>query len=140
MNELKNYAELEFSNPILIDVFGNYMPNSVLAEVVDESGIIKLKLAVNPPVEIPKNCEDIIGLLFGMLENNPDASIGKAYSEKKTEILQETVYRLSKVLDGFSSVKLVLETTAASVENPDAEVTTHTEFTLNRTKTGGVSK
>lgn len=134
MGELKNYAEFKFSNPILIDIFGHYMENSVLAAFVSESGEINLKLEIKTPVKAPKNCEDVLGILFMILEDNPTLPIGQAYTENKTDIMRETIFRLSQILDGFNNVKIVLHTTQASEENPEDETSTHTEFTLNRTK------
>lgn len=136
MNELKNYAELSFSNPILLDVFGRYMENSVLASFVSQSGTLNLKFNVNPPVDPPKNCEQVLSLLFALLESDTEGNVGQAYAANRLEILRDTVFRLSHILDGFSSVRLTLHTTEKSPENPDAEVTKHTEFTLNRTKSG----
>ena len=136
MNELKNYAEMSFSNPILLDVFGRYMENSVLVSFVSQNGTLNLKFRVNPPVEPPKNCEQVLSLLFALLESDTDGSVGRAYASKRLEILRDTIFSLSHILDGFSSVRLTIHTTERSPENPDAEVTKHTEFTLNRTKSG----
>lgn len=134
MEKLKNYAELTFCNPILLDVFGHYMENSVLATFVSQTGEINLKFRLNPPVEPPKNCEQVLSLLFALLESNPQSIAGQAYASQKLDILRETVFRLSQVLDGFGNVKLTLHTTEKSRENPCSEVTKHTVFTLNRTK------
>lgn len=134
MSELKNYAELTFSNPIILDVFGNYMDNSILASIVSENGDVSIKFKVNPPLEPPKNCEQIISLLFALLESNTESPLGQAYAAKRLEILREIVFRLSQVIDGFGSVKLILHTTEKSPANPDTEVSKHTEFTLNREK------
>lgn len=132
MSELKNYAVLTFFNPILIDIFGNNMENSVLASFVSQSGEISLKFKVNPPIEPPKNCEQVLSLLFALLESDTGGRVGQAYAEKKLSIMRETLFRLSQVLDGFGNVKLLLHITEKSGD--DAEVTKHTEFTLNRTK------
>lgn len=140
MDELKNYAEISFSNPILLDVFGNYMENSVLASFVSQNGTLHLKFKVNPPVEPPKNCEQVLSLLFALLESNTDSRVGQAYAAKRLDIMRDTIFRLSQILDGFSSVRMTIHTTEMSPDNPDAEVTKHTEFTLNRTKSGTADK
>ncbi|MBQ8297085.1 MAG: hypothetical protein IJX77_04810 [Ruminococcus sp.] len=140
MDEMKNYTEFSFSNPILIDVFGNYMENAMLASFVSHNGTISLKLEVTPPAAPPKNCEDVLSLLFNMLESSEDTAVGQAYSAKKTEIMRETLLRLSQVLDGFSDVNLVLHTTEQSPENPDEKITKHTEFKLHRTKSETTSE
>lgn len=135
MEELKNYAELSFSNPILLDVFGSYMENSVLASFVTQTGMINLKFKVNPPVEPPKNCEQILSLLFALLESNSEVNmVGKAYSAKRLEIMRDTILRLSQILDGFVNVKLILHTTEQSPDNSESEITKHTEFTFDRAK------
>ncbi len=139
MSELKNYAELKFSNPIILDVFGTYMPNSLLATIVSQSGEINLKFKLASPLEPPKNCEQVVSLLFALLESNAQSPLGQAYAAKRTEILRDTVFRLSQILEGFSTVKLVLHITEKSPANPETEVAKHTEFTLNRKKSSTTS-
>lgn len=132
MKALKNYAEISFSNPILIDIFSHYMKNSVLASFVSDSGKISLTFKVNPPVETPKNCEQVLGLLYALLESNGDTAAGQAYNEHMTDILRETLYRLTLVLDGFTDVRMSIHTTEGADGAEDKEITRHTEFTLSR--------
>ncbi len=134
MDKLKNYAELKFSNPILLDVLSHHIPNSLLATFVSETGMINLRFRITPPVEAPKNCEQVLSLIFALLESNTESPVGKAYAAKSADILRETVFRLSQVLDGFSSVKINLHTTERSPLPPYGEVEKLTAFTLNRTK------
>lgn len=134
MNGLKNYAEMTFSNPVLIDIFEHYMENSVLASFVSEKGEIHMRFKVNPPVEPPKSCEQVLSLLFALLESNTGSKVGKAYEVRKNEIMRETIFRLSHVLDGFGDAKITIHTTEKSADNPDVAVTKHTEFTLSRKK------
>lgn len=125
MDKLKNFAEISFTNPILLDIFGHYMKNSVLASFVSESGAVNLKFRVNPPVDPPKNREQVLSLLFALLESNPESAAGQAYNEHMKEILRETLYRLAFVLDGFGDVKMFIHTSENGIEQ-------HTEFTLTR--------
>ncbi len=127
MDKLKNYAEISFTNPILLDIFGHYMTNSVLASFVSESGIVSLKFRVNPPVDPPKSCEQVLSLLYALLESNPESAAGQAYNEHMKDILRETLYRLAFVLDGFGDVKMSIHT----FENG---ITKHTEFTLSKSR------
>lgn len=135
MEKLRNYAELKFSNPILLDVLGHYLPNSLLASFVSETGMLELKFRINPPVDSPKNCEQVLSLIFALLESNTESPVGRAYAEKRTDILKETVLRLSQILDGFGSVKINVHTVEKSPVPPYGEVEKLTAFTLNRTKT-----
>lgn len=135
MSELKNYAELSFINPILIDVLGHHISNSVLASFVSEKGVVRLKFRITPGTVAPTNCEQVISLLFALIESNPESPLGAAYAEKRADILSETVLRLSHVLDGFGKVKIDLHTTEKSPAAPYTEVQKHTEFTLEREKT-----
>lgn len=130
MDKLKNYAVISFTNPILLDIFGHYMKNSVLASFVSESGVVNLKFRVKPPVDPPKSCEQVLSLIYALLESNPESPAGKAYSEHMKEILRETLYRLAFVLDGFGDVKLSIHTSENGVEQ-------HTEFTLTKTRHSG---
>lgn len=134
MSEFKNYAELSFSNPILLEIFEKYMSNSLLVSFVDQSGIIKLRFRIESSVNVPKNCEDVLSLLFLLMEENKELPIGMEYELKKTEIVSSVILDLSKVLEGFNSVKILLHTTTADPENNEAETTVDTEFTLNRTQ------
>ena len=133
MSELKNYAEISFSNPIFIDILERHISNSVLAEIIDTQGKINLKLPIIEKPLPPKTCEDIIGLIYKLFETNTDTDIGAAYAEKKCEILSDTIFELSKLIDGFTTVSVTLDVTVKSEDNPDETINTHTEFTLNKT-------
>lgn len=134
MEELKNYAELTFSNPILLDVFEKYISNSVLVLFVSQDGTINLKFKINPPIDTPKNCEQVLSLLFALLESNSESKVGQAYAAQSSNILRETLFRLSHILDGFGDVKLLIFTTEKSKDNSDSEITRRTEFKLSRKK------
>ena len=43
MAEVKNYAEIRFTNPIFIDIFSKFADNSVMAGIVSENGEIELR-------------------------------------------------------------------------------------------------
>lgn len=135
MEELKNYAVMRFSNPILIDILGKRIPNAVMAALVSESGEFKMKFRINGgELEPLKNCENVISLFFALAESNPDSPLGKAYSEHKSEILLDAVLMLSQLLDGFTEVKILFHYTTASKDDPEKEFVKETNFTLNRTK------
>ena len=134
MSGLKNYAEITFVNPVLLDIFQHYAENSVLASFVSENGEVNMKFQLNDSRdEAPKSCEQVLSLLFALFESNPESPIGRIYVQYRTEILRETVLRLSHVLDGFGTVKLSMH---RSVVTPGENgiVTKHTEFVLNRSK------
>lgn len=129
MNELKNYAEIVFTNPIIIDIFSRYADNSVLASFVEKNGSIRLKFRVDPPVDPPKSCEQVLSLMYALFESNPESKIGEIYVKNQKAILRETLYRLSQVLDGFNDVKLFIHTS-----QPDSDAAVYTECTITRTK------
>lgn len=129
MSELKNYAEIVFTNPIIIDIFSQYADNSVLASFVEKSGSIRVKFKVVPSTEPPATCEQVLSLLYALFESNPGSEIGSIYMKNQQAILRETIYRLSQVLDGFSDIKIVIHIT-----QPDSDISTHTECTISRTK------
>ncbi len=134
MSELKNYAQLRFINPIFLDILSHNIKNSVLAKLVGADGVMELKLETDPATPIPKNCEDVLTLLFMLFEYDEETELGQAYAANKLDIMSETILRLSQILDGFGEVELILHTTQASAEDPEAEVTRHTEFKLSRTR------
>lgn len=128
MDKLENYAEIVFTNPVIIDIFSRYTTNSVLASFVNRDGSIRMRFRVAPPVEPPKSCEQVLSLMYALFESNPSSKLGEIFLKNQTAILRETVYRLSQVLDGFSDVKLSIHTKA-----PDSDLCTHTECTITRT-------
>lgn len=130
----KNYAEIHMTNAVLIDIFSRYADNSAMAELVSTDGSIDLKFVLNTPAEPPTCCEHVLSLLFALFESNPETPIGKIYMANQKEILRETIYRLSQVMDSFSDVKLSMHITKPDEQNPGSEVTQHTEFTITRTK------
>lgn len=132
--EPKNYAEIHMTNAVLIDIFSRYADNSSMAAFVTPDGRINMKFMVNSPVEPPTCCEHVLSLLFALLESNPETTIGRIYMANQKEILRETMYRLSHVMDSFSDVKLSIHTTKQDEENPGSEISQHTEFTITRTK------
>ena len=134
MEELKNYAEIHTTNAVLIDILSRYAENSALAEFVAEDGSINLKLSLTPPIDIPSDCEKALSFMFNVIEQNPDTTIGKIYLANQKDILHDVVCGLSRLMDGFSNIKITIHTTLPDEKNPEAEVSQHTEFTLSRSK------
>ncbi|MCR4795127.1 MULTISPECIES: hypothetical protein [Ruminococcus] len=136
MAELENYAELKFTNAVLIDIFSRYADNSEMAEFVAADGSIDMKFKmVNGVMETPKCCEQVLSLMYALFECNPQSTVGRIYHAHQVDILRETVYRLAMVLDSFSDVKLTIHATTADKNDPGKKVSTHTEFTLKKSKT-----
>ena len=136
MAELENYAELKFTNAVLIDIFSRYASNSEMAEFVALDGSIDMKFKmINGVMETPKCCEQVLSLMYALFECNPQSTIGRIYCDHQVDILRETVYRLSKVIDAFSDIKLIIHSTTPDKNDPEKNVSTHTEFTLKKSKT-----
>lgn len=134
MAESFNYAEIRFTNPILIDIFSRYADNSVMAELISDNGEFVLKFKAYVESEPPKCCEHVLSLLFALLESNPQSQIGRIYLENKAGILGETIFCLAQVLDGFSSVKLAAESRVPDKNSPTGYSTIRSETTLTQTK------
>lgn len=134
MEELKNYTEIHTTNAVLIDILSRYAENSALAEFVAEDGSINLKLNLTTPVDVPSDCEQAISFMFNVIEQNPDTTIGKIYLANQKDILRDLVCELSRLMDGFSNIKITIHTTLPDEKNPEAEVSQHTEFTLSKSK------
>ena len=131
MAELENYAELKFTNAVLIDIFSRYASNSEMAEFVADDGSIDMKFKmINGVMETPKCCEQVVSLMYALFECNPQSTIGRIYAAHKVDILRETVYRLAMLLDGFSDIRLTIHSTAQDKNDPTQKISTHTEFTL----------
>ena len=135
MAELENYAELKFTNAVLIDIFSRYASNSEMAEFVADDGSIDMKFKmINGVMETPKCCEQVVSLMYALFECNPQSTIGRIYAAHKVDILRETVYRLAMLLDGFSDIRLTIHSTAQDKNDPTQKISTHTEFTLAKSR------
>ena len=136
MAEDGNYIELRFTNAMMLDIFSRYASDSELAGFVAEDGSIFMRFEmINGVLEPPKNCEEVLSILYILFETNPQSPAGRVYSANRTDILRETVYRLSRVLDSFSDVRMTIHSVAPDENDPSAGKTTHTEFTLTRKRT-----
>ena len=135
MAEVGNYIELKFTNAVMLDIFSRYAANSDLAEFVAEDGSIFMRFEmINGVFEPPKNCEEVLSILYILFETNPQSPAGRVYAANRTDILRETVYRLSRVLDSFSDVRMTIHSVTSDENDPSAGKTTHTEFTLTKTR------
>jgi len=134
MAESFNYAEIRFTNPILIDIFSRYTDNTVMAELISEDGEFVLKFKTYVESEPPKCCEHVLSLFFALLESNPQSQIGRIYMENKANILGETVFCLAQVLDGFSHVKLAAENRVPDENSPTGYSTIRSETVLTHSK------
>ena len=128
MEEMKNYAEMEFINPIVIDIFSHFADNSVMAGVVSENGTLRMRFKVSPDIVPPTSSEQILSLMFALFESNPDTPMGKCYMENQTAILRETIYRLGQVMDGFRDVRMTI-----NVTDPETGSNKRTQFALTKT-------
>ena len=132
MDGLKNYAEIKFTNAVLIDIFSHYADNSAMAGIVSPDGAFRMKFRVTPPVDPPKDTEQLLSLIFALLESNAESPLGRVYMSHQRDILRETIYRLSHVIDSFSDVKMSVHTSVPVSEGSDKEISSHSEFTLTR--------
>jgi len=132
MDKLKNYAEIKFTNAVLIDIFSHYADNSALAEFVADDGSVDMKFRVKPPVDPPRNTSQLLSLMFALFESDPESAMGRVYMANQKEILRETMYRLSHVIDSFSDVKMSINLSVPTEDGSGREVESHTEFTLTR--------
>ena len=72
MAEVKNYAEIRFTNPIFIDIFSKFADNSVMAGIVSENGEIELRFDnTDGPIGKPSCCEHILSILYALMGSNP---------------------------------------------------------------------
>lgn len=132
MDALKNYAEINFTNAVLIDIFSHYADNSAMAEIVGTDGAIHMKFRVKPPVDLPRNTLQLLSLMFALFESNGESPMGRAYMANQRDILRETMYRLSHVIDSFSDVKMSIHTAVPVGDGSGREAESYTEFTLTR--------
>jgi hypothetical protein len=136
MAEQENRIRIRFTNPVFIDIFGRYASNHELAGIVAEDGSADLDFVLQEGApQPPKSCEQVLSLLYALLETDTQSAVGRIYRDNQLNILRESMYRLSEMLEGFSDVRLTMDITAPDKNDPGKKVTSHTEFTLTRTKT-----
>ena len=135
MDKLKNYAEIRFTNAVLIDIFSHYSDNAAMAEFVSADGSVNIRFRIQPPLDPPKSSEQVLSLMFALFESNAESSMGKAYMSHQKEILRETMLRLSHVIDSFSDIKMSIHTSLPVEGDNDKNIESHTEFTLTRSST-----
>jgi hypothetical protein len=135
MEELRNYLVLKFTNAVFIEIFGRYASNSEMAEFVAEDGSVSMTFRmVNGILDTPATCEETLSLMYVLFETNPDSAVGKVYRAHQREILRETLYRLSQVLDGFSDIRMIVHAEKPDEKAPDGIRTTHKDVTVSRTR------
>lgn len=130
MSEKYDRAELSFTNPIITDILGRYADNSVMAGIIGSDGVMRMKFRLESDLGPVNTCEQVLSLLFALLESNPDSPIGKVYMQNRCEIMRETLLRLNTVLDGFSRAE-VLYIQAI----PGTDKYKQTKYSIKRTKT-----
>lgn len=129
----KDYCEINFTNAVIIDIFSRYATNSEMAEFVFDDGSINMRFKlVNGDLEVPENCEQTLGLMYALFESNPLSTIGRIYTENQQAILRETVYTLSKVLDSFSDVTLIIHKFMSDSSDPSKEIDIQKKIVLKR--------
>ena len=133
MEKLKNYLIFSFTNAVFIDIFGRYAPNSELAEFIADDGSVTMTFdMINGVLEPPKTCEEALSLMYVLFETNPKSAPGRIYSAHQKEILRETLYRLTHVLDGFSDIHMTVHSELPDKDEPDKNKVSHTECTIKR--------
>ncbi|MCM1507091.1 MAG: hypothetical protein NC177_08160 [Ruminococcus flavefaciens] len=96
---MKNYAEIRFENQPLAEILH-----------ICEYGKYNLKLDTVEPAKSPKNAEDVLSMIFALLEKNPDTPEGRVYMGNCMEILHRTMLNLSEVINGFRAVEVIITT------------------------------
>lgn len=134
MDKLKNYAHIRFTNAVLIDIFSHYADNAAMAGFVSADGSVDIRFRAEPPLDPPRNSEQVLSLMFALFESNADSIMGRAYMAHQKEILRETMLRLSHVIDSFSDIKMSINTSVPVAGEPGKEIESHTEFTLTKSK------
>ena len=135
MEELRNYLVLKFTNAVFIEIFGRYATNSEMAEFVAEDGSVSMTFRmVNGVLEAPTTCEQCLSLMYVLFETNPDSAVGRVYRAHQREILRETLYRLTQVLDGFSDICMTIHAEKRDDKSSGGIRTTHNDVTIKRTR------
>lgn len=117
---MKNYAEMKFENQVLAEILH-----------IAEYGKYNLKLDTVEPAESPKNAEDVLSMLFALLEKNPDTPAGRVYMGNQTEILHRTMLNLSEVINGFGNIEVTITTTTEDAEGNILETKAVTNITIS---------
>ena len=118
-----NHVEIKFDNDILADIlhisnFGKYL----------------VKFDTERVIQPPKNSVDVLGMLFSLLEENPETPEGRVYAGNQAEILHRTVTSLPEVINDFNNIEIIITISSEDDNGNIIETQTVTNITVSETK------
>ncbi|MDE6665049.1 MAG: hypothetical protein K2K14_02520 [Ruminococcus sp.] len=117
---MKNYVEIRFENPVLAEILD-----------ISKNGKFDLKLDTVEPAKSPKNVEDVISMLFSLLEKNPDTPESRVYMGNQADILRRTVLGLSDIVNAFGDIEVVITYTEKAPDGSETETRAVTNITVS---------
>ncbi len=117
---MKNYVEIRFENPVLAEILD-----------ISKNGKYDLKLDTVEPAKSPKNVEDVISMLFSLLEKNPDTPESRVYMGNQADILRRTVLGLSDIVNAFGNIEVVITSTEKAPDGSETETRAVTNITVS---------
>lgn len=117
---MKNCVEIRFENPVLAEILD-----------ISKNGKFDLKLDTVEPVKSPKNVEDVISMLFSLLEKNPDTPESRVYMGNQADILRRTVLGLSDIVNAFGNIEVVITSTEKAPDGSETETRAVTNITVS---------
>ena len=92
-----NHVEIKFDNDILADILH-----------ISDFGKYLIKLDTERVIQPPKNAVDVLGMLFTLLEENPETPQGRVYLGNQQEILHRTVTNIPQVINDFNNIEVII--------------------------------
>lgn len=117
---MKNCVKIRFENPVLAEILD-----------ISKNGKFDLKLDTVEPVKSPKNVEDVISMLFSLLEKNPDTPESRVYMGNQADILRRTVLGLSDIVNAFGNIEVVITSTEKAPDGSETETRALTNITVS---------
>ena len=118
-----NCVEIKFDNDILADILH-----------ISDFGKYLIKLDTEEVIQPPKNSVDVLGMLFTLLEKNPDTPEGRVYIGNQAEILHRTMTNLPKVINSFNNIEIIITINSEDENGNIIETKSVTNITVSETK------
>lgn len=118
-----NCVEIKFDNDILADILH-----------ISDFGKYLIKLDTERVIQPPKNAVDVLGMLFTLLEENPETPEGRVYNGNQAEILHRTVTNLPEVINNFNNIEIIITINSEDENGNIIETKSVTNITVTESK------
>ena len=118
-----NHVEIKFDNDILADIIH-----------ISDFGKYLVKFDTERVIQPPKNAVDVLGMLFSLLEENPETPQGRVYLGNQQEILHRTITSLPEVISNFNNIEVIITINSEDEDGNTISTQSVTNITVSETQ------